>query len=247
MTAAHLLAPLLSFERQGDAFRAYMAKVVDIENDQRLSPELKHSAIAALDHDPEWIRHISYWWGEDAWRVEQFQYDWQKDIAIGRIIGFDSAAIDTYPRFRDPNLELTPGTSLCRLGFPFHDVKTTCNMQTGVFQLEAGSTPVPFFPMDGIMTRTSVDIDPTTSQQAHFIEMSTPGLRGQSGGPIFDTEGNLCGLQSKTRHLPLGFDITGTHGGQPFVDRQYLHVGLGLHAFEIMAYLDKFGIKYETA
>jgi len=38
------------------------------------------------------------------------------------------------------------------------------------------------------------------------IELSTPGLRGQSGGPLFNSEGIICGMQSSTNHLHLGFE-----------------------------------------
>jgi hypothetical protein len=33
------------------------------------------------------------------------------------------------------------------------------------------------------------------------LEMSTLGLMGQSGGPLFDTEGKICGMQFATNHL----------------------------------------------
>lgn len=38
-----------------------------------------------------------------------------------------------------------------------------------------------------------------------FIETSTPRLRGQSGGPIFDVNGAIWAIQSQTHHLKLGF------------------------------------------
>jgi hypothetical protein len=43
------------------------------------------------------------------------------------------------------------------------------------------------------------------NRAAKFVEMSSPGLRGQSGGPRFDVNGMVWGLQSRTQHLALGF------------------------------------------
>ncbi|HYK55809.1 MAG TPA: hypothetical protein VEV15_04980, partial [Flavisolibacter sp.] len=37
--------------------------------------------------------------------------------------------------------------------------------------------------------------------------MSTPGLKGQSGGPLFNSDGLIFGMQSMTNHLHLGFDM----------------------------------------
>lgn len=66
--------------------------------------------------------------------------------------------------------------------------------------------PIPMFPIDGIMTRNIIS---GKSQDGIFefkwLETSSPGLRGQSGGPTFDKDGNIWALQSQTRHLPLGF------------------------------------------
>ena len=72
--------------------------------------------------------------------------------------------------------------------------------------------------------------------------MSTPGLRGQSGGPLFDTNGIIYGMQSSTRHLHLGFDIenfeiaAGTQS-KKITNTPFLHVGQCIHPEIIKEFL----------
>src|SRR5690606_5856035 len=111
--------------------------------------------------------------------------------------------------------------------------------QTGV----ANSTE---FPIDGSITRLTANAQ---GQAVTGIEMSTPGLRGQSGGPLFDTEGNVYGMQFATRHLHLGFDIRDKeiiqNGEKKKVSNfPFLHVGLCVHVERIKAFLQQHGINY---
>jgi S1-C subfamily serine protease len=74
------------------------------------------------------------------------------------------------------------------------------------------------------------------------IELSTPGLRGQSGGPLFDKEGTVCGMQSSTNHLHLGFDMKNfeynLNGVKIKVTNQpFLHVGHCIHVDIIKKFL----------
>ena len=39
------------------------------------------------------------------------------------------------------------------------------------------------------------------------IELSTPGIKGTSGGPLFDENGLIYGVQSLSKQYHLGFDI----------------------------------------
>ena len=78
-----------------------------------------------------------------------------------------------------------------------------------------------------------VFIDETTKKEAKFIETSCPGLRGQSGGPIFDRHGNIWGLQSRTMHFPLGFSPKIKIGSKEIEEHQFINVGIGTHVEEI--------------
>jgi hypothetical protein len=62
---------------------------------------------------------------------------------------------------------------------------------------------IPRFPIDGMVSRHVLD----ASGKLGGFELTTPGLRGQSGGPAFDTDGRIWGMQSQTWHLDLNFDV----------------------------------------
>ena len=80
------------------------------------------------------------------------------------------------------------------------------------------------------------------------IELSTPGLRGQSGGPLFAENGVIYGMQSSTHHLYLGFDIHEKRkigGREEMVNNQpFLHVGQCVHLDVIKQFLDENHIRY---
>ena len=113
---------------------------------------------------------------------------------------------------------------------------------------------MPFFPNDGIFTRVvDVAIDPTTSNvppppfPLRFIETSSPGLRGQSGGPVFDCKGTVWGIQSRTIHYPLGFSPP-VPGGKPHEkEHQFLNVGWAVHVETIVGALRHSGIAFSLA
>jgi hypothetical protein len=153
------------------------------------------------------------------------------DIAIGKLEPFDPAWINTYPVFKDPSKEFEPGTSLCKLGFPFHSIRPLWNEAAQTFELPKGTIPLPRFPIDGIFTRTVIIQIPdvTFSFPLQWVETSTPGLKGQSGGPIFDVNGTIWAIQCQTRHLPLGFDPPVPGGRMGEKEHQFLNLGVGAH------------------
>jgi hypothetical protein len=80
-----------------------------------------------------------------------------------------------------------------------------------------------------------------------FVETSSPGLRGQSGGPTFDVEGNIWAIQSQTRHLPLGFSPEIKDGGQNHKEHQFLNVGMGTHVETLLGLFKLIGIKHSVS
>ena len=99
--------------------------------------------------------------------------------------------------------------------------------------------------MDGLMTRNVLTgKSPDGLYEYKWIETSSPGLRGQSGGPTFDKEGKLWAIQSKTMHLPLGFSPKLVIDGKEVVENQFLNVGHGVHVATITKFLDFYKVKY---
>ncbi|HQN28938.1 MAG TPA: serine protease, partial [Mesotoga sp.] len=77
---------------------------------------------------------------------------------------------------------------------------------------------------------------------AKFIETSSPGLLGQSGGPILDVTGKVWAVQSRTVHLPLGFSPKVRKDGREIEENQFLNVGWGVHVEMIVDAMKSSGI-----
>jgi S1-C subfamily serine protease len=166
------------------------------------------------------------------------------DIALVRFDDADLSVISRFPALRDEDHEpVSCGMSVCRLGYPFHDIGVGFDDDSRQFQLPGDAFPVPSFALDGVVARFRRVAADDGSADALFIETSTPGLRGQSGGPLLDVAGRVCGIQSHTSHLDLGFDAHYTADGQLVTERQFLNVGAATHVSEIRSLLDEAGVR----
>lgn len=169
------------------------------------------------------------------------------DLLVGRLEPFEGHWIEHYPTIKNPS-NLPSGTSVCKLGFPFHSVEASFDEETGGFHLAPGTLPIPRFPIEGIVTREVIlDIEYLKGHNIKFLETSSPGLRGQSGGPIFDTSGNIWAVQSHTNHLELGFEPAVNRGKDKVVENQFLNVGVGVHPEVIINHLTELGVKYSVS
>ncbi len=244
ITVAHILDSLITFNQNNKEVQEYTAKLTQIEKDSNLNKKEKFKKIQKLNSNPAWVVNSSHWWGHDSHRIKNFHILKENDIAIGKIENYNPAFCNNYPIFKNPK-DLKYGTSLCKLGYPFYDVKSTFNEQTNSFTFDSSIFPIPRFPIDGIFTRNIVAGKSLNNKfDIKYIETSTPGLRGQSGGPIFDTDGNIWAIQSQTRHLPLGFSPKVKKGNKEIEENQFLNVGWGAHVETILNFLDFHSIKY---
>jgi len=244
VTADHIVADLLKFADSQREMQNYEDQKKRIESDAALKPNEKRRQIQRLTVSDEWITHQASMWGRPNWTVNQFFRDSLADVAIGQIVGFDPAQISEYPVFKNPATEFKPGTSLCRLGFPFHEIKATFDDATGMFSLDPATFPVPLFPNDGILTRFFMKDAADHSRQVRFVETSTAGLRGQSGGPIFDKDSRVYAIQSQTISLPLGFTPTIKQGNREIVEHQFMHLGWGSHISHVIDLLTRHGVAF---
>lgn len=182
--------------------------------------------------DPElrfrWINHPKY------------------DLSIIVFEQFRQPLYQSYARFLKDGSSLKQGKSLCRLGYPFPEFTNfEYNEQADdIAWTNNGIIGTPRFPIDGMLTRHLVD-----EGTLFGVELSTPGLRGQSGGPLFDRNGLVCGMQSKTNALHLGFDMMNAehniNGKTVKVNNQpFLHVGHCVHSDIIKSFLAQNSIKF---
>ncbi|WP_111671298.1 S1 family peptidase [Algoriphagus litoralis] len=170
------------------------------------------------------------------------------DLALLKFEGFEKPSYSETPVFLKDDQTVQPGAMLCRLGFPFPEFSNFhLNQETDSLEWnKTGQARSPRFPIEGMVTRFLGD----KSGKVYGIEMSTPGLRGQSGGPLFDPEGRIVGMQSRTKHLHLGFDIEDkeviAHGKIKKVnDYAFIHLGECIHISVIKEFLKKNDVRFE--
>jgi hypothetical protein len=215
--------------------------------------------------------------GSNSLAVLEAKYHYNSPTAVAQLKNFlinctDSALYDFVPhptldlaviKFKDvkhkyytghatflkDGSQLKQGKYLCRFGFPFAEFT---NFQYDLYEDEisftnTGNVNSPSFPMDGIVTRHVMD-----GGKMVGVEMSTPGLRGQSGGPLFDTNGIICGMQSETVQYHLGFDeqsieIISNGRRTNTVNHSFLNVGRCVHVDAIKEFLTQVNVKYYEA
>jgi hypothetical protein len=168
------------------------------------------------------------------------------DIALLKFDNFQKLLCDSFPSFPKDTSGLKQGKFLCRLGFPFpeftnfaYDVESDSIAWT-----DTGQKNSPRFPIEGMLTRHLLD----DQGKVFGFEMSTPGLRGQSGGPVFDTDGKIWGMQSATNHLDLDFDVNQEvvrSGVKKHVqDSAFLHVGHCIHVDTLKSFMKENGVQF---
>jgi len=247
-TAGHIIQIGLKAMDDLPKIAADKAARGDVDANTKLSPGGRRAALKKLDNaaDPKWIVNHSYWWGTNGVTPSSTGISLypDADLAIGRLEGVPVAMTATLPTLKNPKGSLRPGTSLCRLGFPFATLKATFDEAANKFNVDRALS---FFPTDGIFTRIS-QRSTKNPVPVKFIETSSPGLLGQSGGPVFDIQGRVWGIQSMTRHLPLGFrEEIEIAGKKIAVPPQFVNLGLATHPETLTGMLDTLGVSYDVS
>ena len=239
ITAGHLFDSLQRFQTDKNKMR----EIASLNESRRSLPGAPPMEVKP---DPEYIVNHSFWWGWDGVRMNNVYVNRQIDIAVGRLEPFNPDWVREYPVLKDP-AHLRVGTSVCRMGYAFLGIKSTFNEERKGFMIPKFDPRNFIFPNDGIHTRT---INQGKTKDSRFdrlyVETSTPGLKGQSGGPIFDREGRIYAMQVTTTHLPLGFHPTAQYDGNAVVENQFLNVGNGVHIGTVRAVLDDRGVRYDA-
>ena len=227
LTAGHLFDSFVKYQQD-------MKKIKEVEeiNARKASMAVPGAMTLpdTIQLDPKWITNHSFWWGGDGLRITSVYVNREIDIALAKLDGFRPDMVQEYPIFRDPDT-MRPGTSICRTGFPFANIATDFDEGSKSFRIRNGVLPLPFFPNDGIHTRNVLKQNKSKegNYDMLYVETSTPGLKGQSGGPIFDTNGHIYAMQVQTNHIPLGFHPISEYDGKSIVENQFLNVGIGVH------------------
>jgi len=167
------------------------------------------------------------------------------DISLMHLQG-DLFPCKNYPSFAADGAQLQPGRTLVRLGFPFPEFTAYeyDPVSDSIQWTQTGNQSTPRFPIEGMVTRGIMDL-----HGVFGFEMSTPGIKGQSGGPAFDVEGRIWGIQSSTNHLDLDFDINQPiRRGDQFKhvqDSAFLHVGNCVHVNVIKEFMRQHRVPFQ--
>lgn len=247
ITAAHIAAELAKLMAAVEKTTDRRTEAAKIRDDATLNSKQKGKKLRALGKEkPQDITNYGVIWGGNGGTVKTLQAPPQVDIAIGKLDGADLSGIKKYPVFRSGYSE-DIGVSVCRYGYPLHSVKPDFDDAKTQFTYPNGLFPIPMFANEGIVSRYVNFVvpgeKPPLPYERRLFETSSPGLRGQSGGPIFDVDGRIWGIQSETKHYELGFapEVSGHK------EHQFLNVGWAVDAHTVCSFLDAQGVKYQTA
>lgn len=169
------------------------------------------------------------------------------DIALVHFHGYDRLLCTEFPIFAENDSQLKQGKFLCRLGFPFPEFTNYAYHAAleKIVWTSTGRINTPRFPIEGMVTRHLIKDNAVVG-----FEMSTPGLRGQSGGPAFDTDARVWGMQAATNHLDLSFDVDADvmRGAKKtrVQDHAFLHVGQCVHVALLKEFMGANGVSFRA-
>jgi len=243
VTAAHNFGASFAFNEHQKELKEYNEKIQKINSNKQLKESKRKALLRAIKPNKKWVTSFAIMLNGKPIKIEEYHIYGKHDIAFFRI---DKAAIKgqkVFPKIIDPSI-IKPGTSLCKLGYPFIEFSPTYDETKNQFELPKDLSYT-FFPIEGIYTRNLQTSEEDNGIKVKYLETSSPGLKGQSGGPIFDSEGNIYAIQSKNITLPLGFTGSVKIKGKTVEENQFLNTGIGVHPETLKYFLDKHNIKYE--
>lgn len=238
LTCKHVAEQIIYSEEIKELFEEYKT----IENDKNKLIEFKKKHDLT---DEDVISQINIF--VDIFKggyLEKIILDKTLDIALIKWSEFDEISTDHFPIFSSTKVSI--GEYVCKLGFAFleYDYFYYDKIKKEILKIQDKEFDAPLFPLDGMVTRY-IRLESTSEV---MFELSTPGIKGQSGGSIFNKEGHVIGMQSATRHMDLMFDINGkVKRGTKYQDvdeKQFINLGVGILSKELMRFMDENNIKY---
>lgn len=247
VTAAHLLSAYSRIQQDAEEIVRYHHTMRMIEQEEKIPREERFEKIRRLPDNPKWITNLAYWWGRDGVQLTDVRYLPEGDLVLGRLFPFDPNAWDAYPVFKSP-FDLDVGTALCKLGYPFQRIQAAFREATSSFELGPTVRSLACFPMEGLYTRTlSAGKSGDGRYDIKFLETSSPGLKGQSGGPILDANGTVWGVQSRTDSHTYGCISRVGEDGRDIEEDQCVNLGVGIHPELIVRFLSDNGIRFSLS
>lgn len=250
VTCKHVAELLARSETINQQYQLFRQEKNQIRQDNKASDAL-HALEQKYQYQPDTLIQIKNNFMDCVDQIQGLTWHLHPtlDLAIIRFQGFNQRHYRQHALFAKRPEQLKQGKFLCRLGYPFPEF-TNFRYNASSDDLEwtnSGVSHAPQFPIEGMVTRFLSD-----GTQFYGIEMSTPGLRGQSGGPLFDENGIVYGLQYSTKHLHLGFDLVDmevmvNNQVRKVTDYSFLHLGQCIHVDVIKSFLRQHQVPYSEA
>lgn len=248
LTCKHVASLIPTANQINETYAKFKAERAKIPNDGKFARNLKGLEIK-YKYNKETTVQLKLNFLNSFDKIEQITTHVHPtlDLAILEFKGFNKILYNSHATFSDANDQIKQGKYMCRIGFPFPEFSNFKHNADNddIEWTNTGNPNSPLFPIDGILTRFLGD----SSGNISGIELSTPGLRGQSGGPLFDLDSKIYGMQFATNHLHLGFDSKDreiiTDGKKTKVSNfPFLHVGLCIHVEKIKEFLKEHNIEF---
>lgn len=137
------------------------------------------------------------------------------------------------------------GQTLCRIGFAIPEFNNfTYNAERDCPEfVTVGKSNAALFAQDGMVTRFLAD-----NERTFGVELSTPALPGMNGGPLFDPDGHVMGMQFGMGYLYLGNDVVvAKQGDEKFTDHGSLRLGICMHPDVIKDFLRAQNVRFYEA
>ena len=247
VTCKHIIDAMTPAENINQTFLKFKKERDEIQKDGKFKTKLKGVELK-YKYNPESVIQMKHTFVDCVDTLSGFTCHLHSkyDLAIIKFNDFNKIFYNGYAKFLKDSSRAKQGVYLCRLGFPFPEFSNFKYNETtdDIEWTTSGQSATPRFPIEGMITRFLAD-----EGKVFGIELSTPGLRGQSGGPLFDTNGVVFGMQFSTKHLHLGFDLIDkeiqvNNKTKRVTDYSFLHLGQCIHADIIKEFLKEKGVKY---
>ena len=245
ITCKHVAQLIITAEQANQQFTKFKTEVAKLKNDGNYKRNLKGLEMKYSYQKDTAVQLKNNFIGSvDSFQQLTVHQHPTYDLAIIEFKGYKSIQYQSYAKFLKDTSKIEQGKYLCRVGYPFPEY-TNYSYDAAIDEIVFDNSKpanVPIFPIDGIITRNVAE-----AGEIMGIEMSTPGLRGQSGGPLFDENGVVYGMQQSTKHLHLGFDIEDKEilaGGKKkkINDYAFLHLGQCIRVDIIKSFLTEHNI-----
>ncbi len=247
VTAAHMWRSHDDSRQHARELSYYDGTVGQAMRDRSADRRTRRERVFGIKANPRWITSHAFWWGRDDVAIEDVAFLPEADLAVGRLVPFEPEPGTAYPVLKVPS-GADVGTSLCKLGYPFNRIDASFDETDGSVALAPGILPLTLFPIEGICTRIlPAGRSRDGRYEIAFLETSSPGLIGQSGGPIFDTEGKVWAIQSRTDIHPMCASVLEGKTGRKLRERHFLEVGVGIHAGVIASFLSDRRVSFSVS